>query len=436
MVKKISIFIFILFFSFPVLADTPGSFSSLAKKVNPAVVNISTSKEIKRQNNFPYGTPFNPQQGNQKKNFSLGTGFIINEEGDILTNNHVIDGADEVIVTLSNGKSLKTKIIGKDTKLDIAILRPVEVAKYPFVNLGDSDKLEVGDWVVAIGNPFGLGHTVTAGIVSAKARYLGGPYDDYIQTDASINPGNSGGPLFDTNGDVIGINTAIVPQGQGLGFAIPINLVKEVLAELSKNGKITRGWMGIEYSDVTPEVAQQNGLTEPTGALLTKIVPGDPADKAGLKPGDIILEFDGKKIESAHVLPSLIAKKAPGSKVNVLFLRGGKRFEFSVTLSSQDSPVNSGVTKTLLGLTVRDLTQDEKTKSQLAFGILVTAITPKSAVSAIGLVAGDLLLEINGQQIQSVATFEKIISQIKQGQVVRLGLLRGSAVYYFAFRKE
>src|SRR3972149_2214424 len=320
-------------------AFTPRSFVELAKKLAPSVVNISTTQVMKQRPFMPFPefkTPFDEFFGDEfRKPFgdehdfkrqSLGSGFIINKEGYILTNNHVIENATEILVTLSGKDKLEypAKVIGKDSQLDVALIKIEADGDLPVAALGDSDKLDIGEWVVAIGNPFGLGGSVTAGIVSQKGRVIGaGPYDNFIQTDASINPGNSGGPLFNLREEVGGLNTAIVAGGQGIGFATPINMVKEVLLQLKETGKVTRGWIGVSIQDLTPELARSFGLKEARGVLISSVNPGEPADQAGLKAGDIIVSFDGKPVNEISDLPRIVATTPPGKSVERKALRDG-----------------------------------------------------------------------------------------------------------------
>lgn len=323
----------------------PLSFASLAKELNPAVVNISTTQVIEGFGGFPgpfrEGDPFEeffkrffgdvpPPEYKQR---SLGSGFIISKDGYIVTNGHVVENAQEIKVTLMGGRKFDAKVIGQDSKTDLALIKITPVGDLPSAKLGDSAKLEVGDWVVAIGNPFGLGHTVTAGIVSAKGRIIGaGPYDDFIQTDASINPGNSGGPLFNLLGEVVGVNTAILGGAQGIGFATPINLAKEVIFQLKNEGRVIRGWIGVSAQELTPEIAQSFNLKEAKGALISEVAPQGPADRAGLMRGDIIIEFDGKEVKQVEDLPRLVANTSVGKTVKVKVLRNGEIRAFSITI--------------------------------------------------------------------------------------------------------
>ncbi|MBX7148319.1 Do family serine endopeptidase [bacterium] len=424
----------------------PNSFAELVKKVKPAVVNVSTAKEV-RQN--PYaGNPFfnNPYRNNQqnasKEAYSLGTGFIINEEGYVLTNFHVIQGADEISVKLDDGREFNAKAVGRDQKLDIAVLKIDGQGPFPYTSLGNSDDMNVGDWVVAIGNPFGLGHTVTAGIVSAKARVLGaGPYDDFIQTDASINPGNSGGPLFNTNGEVIGINTAIIATGQGLGFAIPINIAKDIVPQLISKGSVSRGWLGVAIREMTSDEIKALGLTQATGSVIGTVVKGGPADKAGIKAGDIVLEFNGEKVDNAHMLPTLVAKALPGSQAKIVFMQGGSKYERTITLGSLDDPnaslAGGNLAETTIAgmdMVVRELTQQEL--SSYRAGVLVTQVKPSGDADALGIAAGDVLVEINNTVVDGMKTFVAKYNAVQPGKIVRLSLVRDGQIFYIAFRKE
>ncbi|MDO8519592.1 MAG: DegQ family serine endoprotease [Deltaproteobacteria bacterium] len=410
------------------------NFAELAKAVKPSVVNISTTKAIQRRLN-PYYGPFSPREPSEREDHSLGTGFIIDAQGHIITNNHVVEGADEIKVNLDDGRSLKALIVGRDPRLDIAVLKTAEPGSYPFVRLGDSDALEVGDWVVAVGNPFGLGQTVTAGIVSAKARVLGaGPYDDFIQTDASINPGNSGGPLFNSRGEVVGINTAMIATGQGIGFAIPINMAKDVVPQLIATGSVTRGWLGVAIREMTDDEAKTLGLKKSEGAMVAQVVPGGPAEAAGIKAGDVILSFNGQKIETSHLLPTLVAKVAPGKSAPLIFLNEGKQFERTVTLGSLDEIEKEGGEGEFLGMKVRELNATER--RQFRAGLLVTGVAPGSMAASVGIQEGDLLLEINGEGIGNIKKFSDILDALPSGGAIRMGLARGPYIYYFAFRKE
>lgn len=323
----------------------PDSLADLAARLKPAVVNISTTQIVRFTPQpfgipFPEGSPmeeyfrrfFGPMPERELKRQSLGSGFIISPDGFILTNNHVVGRATEIKVILEDKREFQARLIGRDPKTDLALIKIEAEGPLPAATLGDSDSLRVGDWVVAIGNPFGLGHTVTAGIVSAKGRIIGaGPYDDFIQTDASINPGNSGGPLFNLKGEVVGVNTAIVASGQGIGFAIPIKIAKELLPSL-KRGEVTRGYLGVYLADLTPEQAKSVGLKEGRGVLVVRVVRGGPAERANLQPGDIVVRFDGKEVPGTRDLSWLVATTPPGKEVEVEVIRRGKPLTLRVII--------------------------------------------------------------------------------------------------------
>ncbi|MGE5172383.1 MAG: Do family serine endopeptidase [Betaproteobacteria bacterium] len=321
--------------------STPESFAPLVKKEMPAVVNISTKQIVKVKQQSPFGDPqmdeffyrfFGGRPQREQVRQSLGSGFIISRDGYILTNNHVVDMAKDIKVALADGRVFEARLVGKSKEIDIALIK-VDAADLPAVALGDSDKLEVGDWVVAIGNPFGLSQTVTAGIVSAKGRVIGvGPYDDLIQTDAAINPGNSGGPLFNTKGEVVGINTVIIAAGQNLGFAIPITMVREVLPSIKEKGRPDMGWLGVSAQAVTPDLAAALGLSEPIGALVNGVDKRGPADRAGLQRGDVIMELDGRKILDPSELPRMVAFGHIGKAVTLKIIRKGKPMEISAVI--------------------------------------------------------------------------------------------------------
>ncbi|MGD0210738.1 MAG: Do family serine endopeptidase, partial [Desulfomonilia bacterium] len=322
------------------------SFSSLAKEVTPTVVNIRTTKNLANKDIYRKFEPppgydewfddffkkfFNniPEQDLQQR--SLGSGFIISADGYVLTNNHVVTGADEIFVSLADKEEFKAKVVGTDDKTDIALIKiTAEKYNFPVAVLGDSDALEIGEWVIAIGNPFGFGHTLTQGIVSAKSRVIGaGPYDNFIQTDAAINPGNSGGPLMNMQGQVVGINTAIVASGQGIGFATPINMAKEILSELKDKGEVARGWLGVAIQEVTPEIARAVGMKEPKGAMVTTVYAGDPADKAGIKPGDIILKINSQEVTDSRSLTRMIGSLKPDVKITITVWRDSRTLDLS-----------------------------------------------------------------------------------------------------------
>ncbi len=433
-------------------ASTIPDFVELAKKLKPTVVNIGTAKTVKPQRRAPrpFGNDpfqdffdrfFEEQQPQGYKQRSLGSGFII-EGGYILTNNHVVAGADEIKVKLADNREFKAEIKGLDEKLDLALLKIDAKEELPAAKLGDSDAIQVGEWVMAIGNPFGLAETVTAGIISARGRVLGsGPYDDFIQTDASINPGNSGGPLFNARGEVIGINTAIVAGGQGIGFAIPVNMAKSIIPQLREKGKVTRGWLGVSVQPVTPDLAQSFGLKGEKGALVSEVIPESPAEKAGLKSGDIILEFDGKEVREMNELPRLVAATGVGKKVSVKLLRDGKEEERNVNiakLKDGEDGEQGGTTPDRLGLTVRELTKDLAARLQLkeSSGVVVTDLKPDGLALEAGIARGDIIREIDGRKIATADDYEKAVAAHKKGSVMRFLIRRGEGSLYVALKVD
>jgi serine protease Do len=331
----------------PLLPAKPGpkpfSFADIVRQEKPAVVNISTTQKFSKgegvlpEDHPPLGDLFGNTLPKEFKGQNLGSGFIIKKDGLILTNNHVIDKAEKIIVRLSDEREFEAKVIGRDEKTDLALIKIADPRNLPVVRMGDSDQLDVGEWVIAIGNPFGLEQTVTVGIVSAKGRAIGsGPFDDYIQTDASINPGNSGGPLFNIDGEVIGINTAINPSGQGIGFAIPINQVKKVLEQLETNGKISRGWLGVMIQELNDDLARSFHLQDTNGALISDVFENSPASQAGIERGDVILEFNGTKIVQMRMLPVIVAATPIGKEIKLKTIRNGKERILTVKIGLMD----------------------------------------------------------------------------------------------------
>ena len=438
---KLVIFTFILAFSFSIQSNSktvPASFADLAERLMPSVVNISTTQTIKTRSNpfpfqFPPGSPFEDmfkefQKPAERKVNSLGSGFIIKKNGTIVTNNHVIANADDIVVIVNN-KEYEAKVLGEDPYADVAVLKIQSSETFKPVQFGNSDKARVGDWVVAIGNPFGLGGTVTSGIISARNRDVGlTRYDDFIQTDASINQGNSGGPLFNLEGKVIGINTAILsPSGtnSGIGFAIPANAASNIIDQLIKYGETKRGWLGVRIQQVTKEIAEVQQLEEPKGALIAGVSEGSPAEKAGIKPGDVILEFDGKKIKTMRNLPKIVANTEVGKSVNVKIWRNKKLISKKLVLgrleSSKEFLEKNKKSKKLkkteiesLKISVRDLTSsdiDQRKLDKNLKGVVVTEISFKSPLSFL-LSSGDIIVELQGQAIKNTKDLERVSKDI------------------------
>ncbi|MBM4298517.1 MAG: DegQ family serine endoprotease, partial [Deltaproteobacteria bacterium] len=367
---------------------------------------------------------------------------IIDANGTILTNYHVVDGADKISVTLSDGKNYDAKVIGKDQKSDIAVIKIEAARNLPAANLGDSDRLEVGEWVMAIGNPFGLDHTVTSGIVSAKGRNIGaGPYDNFIQTDASINPGNSGGPLINLRGEVVGINTAIFSQSGGnigIGFAIPANSVKELLPQLRDKGKVVRGFIGTSIQKVTPEIAESLNLKQARGALVSDLVKGGPAEQAGLKHGDIIVEFDRKEIKESSDLPIQVARVTPGTAVQVKILRDGKETTLPLTVGEmKDGEIVAATQEGEFGLTVQPVTAQlaENLGLERTEGLVITAVKRGSAAEQAGLRTGDVITEINRQPIKDLADYNRELKRSEKAKSLLLLVRRGQSSLFLALKR-
>jgi len=440
----------------------PDGFSQLADKLLPAVVNISTTQTLKTAERgaqprpgpempqFPPGSPFeeffkeffdrNSPHGQRpeaqpRRATSLGSGFIIDSSGLVVTNNHVIADADEITVILHDDTNLKAEVVGKDTKTDLALLRVKSDKPLPAVKFGDSDGSKVGDWVLAIGNPFGLGGTVTAGIVSARQRDINaGPYDDFLQTDASINRGNSGGPMFNMDGEVIGINTAIYsPSGGsiGIGFAIPSNLAKPVVEQLRQFGKARRGWLGVRIQQVTDEIAESLGLDKPHGALIASVSEKGPAQTAGVQPGDVVLKFDGKEVPDMRRLPRIVAETPIDRTVPITVWRKRKEMTFDVKVGElaeaepqqaaltpgQPPAPPSGGTVTALGLSLSAVTPELKQRFSLGDevnGIIVTEIANDSPGAEKGLRAGDVIVEVAQEEVKSPQQFAQKIDEARK----------------------
>lgn len=415
-------------------APAPDSFADLAERLSPAVVNISTTRAVQTVAGdpgdalpqLPDGSPLedlfrrffdrgpNAQPTPRAPQTALGSGFVISADGYVVTNNHVIDGANEITVTLQDERQLAADLIGRDPKTDLALLKVESPTPLPFVSFGDSDDARVGDWVLAIGNPFGLGGTVTAGIVSARARNINaGPFDDFLQTDAPINRGNSGGPLFDMSGAVIGINTAIFsPSGGnvGIGFAIPANLAEPILDQLMVHGKAIRGWLGVQIQPVTPDIAEGLGLDEPKGALIADVVADSPAAKAGLETGDLIVGFDGQPVDDARDLPRIVAAAAIGAPSRIEVLRDGTEITVEVTIAELDegevATVVPAAAPEALGMQLAALTPELRNKFNIdesRAGVLVLDVLPDSPAAVAGLRTGDVVAKVGGRSVETPA---------------------------------
>jgi serine protease Do len=438
------------------------SLSGLVKELKPAVVNIYTTQVIKQAarpdvgdpffdffghspfgRNGPFERFFGGPRGDLRQN-ALGSGFFISPDGYLLTNHHVVAKASEIKVKLADERTFEAKLVGSDEKTDIALLKVETSEPLPFAYLGDSDKLEVGDWVIAIGNPFGLGHTVTAGIISGKDRQIGqGPYDDFLQTDASINPGNSGGPLFDSAGDVVGINTAIVAGGSGVGFAVPINLVKSLVTQLRDSGKVTRGWLGVGIQELTEELAKGIGVEPRSGVLVGQVFPGSPAEKAGIEAGDVIVSIDGKPVSDTRKLSTLVAGIAPGSEARVELLRDGSRKSLKVTLAERDSGEQSAISlskgragEAELGLSLAPVTPESARQlglEQSAKGLIVERVAPSSPAAGI-LRPGDVILEVNRKRVANLSDFSRALAA-GRGERVLLRVQRGEVQVFVVVRR-
>ena len=433
-------------------AQAPESFSDLAKKVSPAVVNIASTQEIENPRGPMPGLPFDAPEGSPFEEFfkrfgeqfgengqpapshrratALGSGFIIDESGYVVTNNHVVDHASEVTIRLSDESVYPAKVIGTDPQTDLALLKIEADEPLPALALGDSDTAEVGDWVMAVGNPFGLGGTVTAGIISARGRNIqAGPYDDFLQVDASINRGNSGGPLFNLDGDVIGVNTAIYsPNGGsvGIGFAIPSNMVKSVVAQLRENGSVERGWLGVQIQNVTPDLAEALGLDEAAGAIVAAVTPDSPAQAAGIKAGDVILDFAGKKVDDTRELARVVAQHPAESDAEVTLWRDGEaqsvavvtgRMPSSAQLAETSGPTpDGGYHSSALSAQLAALTPELRARYGLeddAKGVLVLDIK-EGSVFQDSLRSGDVIRKVEGAEVASPQQLERIVEQAKQ----------------------
>jgi serine protease Do len=408
---------------------TPASIPDLVEKLSPTVVNISTARMVKDL----LGRDFN-QKG-------LGSGFIISEDGYIFTNNHVVDKVDKIEVKLANGKEYDAEIKGRDASTDLALIKITSPTKLPYARLGDSDRSRIGEGVFTIGNPLGLDHTVTAGIISAKGRVIGaGPYDNFIQTDASINPGNSGGPLCNLFGEVVGINTAIVAQAQGIGFAIPINMAKDILEDLKTSGKITRGWIGVTTQDITDDIRQSLKLKDNQGALVGNVFAGDASDKAGIKIGDVILGIAGKPVKDNRELGQIVATLRVGSKVNVRVFRNGKEMTIPIVVAERkdlQEQASASRTTERFGMKVQEVTPEiakyfalpEKT------GVIITDVKAGGPADEAGLKPRDIILKVNNIEISGLKEYEAALTAGEKGDALLMLIRRDKANFFVSLKK-
>tara|TARA_B100000686_G_scaffold325762_1_gene382869 strand:+ start:140 stop:1558 length:1419 start_codon:yes stop_codon:yes gene_type:complete len=416
----------------------PSTFADIAEKLMPSVVNISSTQTIQTTSNpfpfqFPPGSPFEDMfkefnRPTERKATALGSGFIIDKKGIVVTNNHVIQGAEDIIVSVNGSTEYKAKVIGTDPYMDLAVLEIQSEEKFKPVSFGDSDKARIGDWVIAIGNPFGFGGTVTTGIISSRNRDIGmGRYDDFIQTDASINQGNSGGPLFDLNGKVVGINTAIIGASGsvGIGFAIPSNAASKVIEQLIKFGETKRGWLGVRIQVVTKEIADLENLESPKGALVASVAENSPADKGGIEAGDIILEFDGKEVDTMRTLPKLVSQTEVGKRVSLKIWRNQKlinkkvllgRLETSIEYKAENKvepDTSDHVVIEKLKISIRDLNKediDERKLPKNTTGVIITKIAENSPLKFISV--NDVIVELQKKRVTSSKQFSKLVNEI------------------------
>ncbi|HVN24202.1 MAG TPA: DegQ family serine endoprotease [Syntrophorhabdales bacterium] len=436
------------------IAVFPPSLADLVDMVKPGVVNISATATVKVPGN-PFSHFFGPDdQGplgdffrrhwnevpdRELKRRSLGSGFIIDKEGYIITNNHVVERADEITVKV-NGKEYKARIVGRDPKTDLALIKiSTPVKDLQPLSLGDSERMRVGDWVIAIGNPFGLEETVTKGIISATGRVIGaGPYDNFLQTDAPINPGNSGGPLLNLKGEVIGINTAIVASGQGIGFAIPINTAKLITTQLREKGAVTRGWLGLTLQNMTPDIAQALGLKESGGVLVADVLPGGPAEAAGVQKGDVIVRFNGKEVKTTGDLSRLVAETPINNTVTVRALRKGVQQDIAIKITEAPRETTAPTARTQtgadLGMQVDAILEKYQRQFQLRdrTGVVVVSVAPGSAAEKAGIQAGDIIKELNRFSVRNLSEYRTLVRQVKSGASLLVLVKRAGSTFYVA----
>jgi len=435
----------------------PQSFTELVEKVRPAVVNISTTTTV-HVPGHPFRHFFGPREESPFSDFfkrffgdipdrefkqqSLGSGFIVDKNGYIITNNHVVDKADEIKVKLSEGKEYKAKVIGRDPKTDLVLIKISSLfGDLPTLPLGDSEKVKVGEWVLAVGNPFGLEHTVTKGIISATGRVIGsGPYDNFLQTDAPINPGNSGGPLINLKGEVIGINTAIIASGQGIGFAIPSNLAKQVFDQLKEKGRVIRGWIGVSIQSITPEMAESFNLKEPKGALVGDVVPGGPAEAGGIQRGDVIIGFDEKEIKDASDLPRIVAQTPINKTVVIKVIREGKGADLKVTVAEMEQEKMASLKRKTpeqdFGVVVDEITPDRAKELSLRdrTGVVVIEVAPNSPAEEANLQVGDVIKEIGRRPVRNLKDYQEGMAKAQRSKSILLFISRAGQTFYTSIK--
>jgi len=428
------------------------AFEKVAEVALPAVVNIYTNQKVKVKPFYPMPFDDSPlfrdffedffndilPREREYKSTSLGSGFIISPDGYIVTNDHVIRNADEINVKLYDKRTFKAKVVGRDPKTDIAVIK-INADNLKYLKLGDSNKIKIGQWAIAVGNPFGLNGTLTVGVISATGRSNLGieTYEDFIQTDASINPGNSGGPLLNIYGEVIGINTAIVASGQGIGFAIPASMAKNIVDQIIKKGTIERSWLGVGIQKLTPELAESMGIKKVEGILVNRVYENSPAERAGIKEGDVILECNGTKLEAPSDLQKIVISVPIGSTLTLKILRENKII--TVTVKTDKMPDDEKIekvetTKNLLGIKVRDLLPKEKKGAFYKFGVIVTEVYPNSPADIAGIQEGDIIFTINQKQIKNTSDFKQVMSTLKKGTIINIFLQREDKTFYLAVR--
>lgn len=428
------------------------AFEKVAEVALPAVVNIYTNQKVRVRPFYPMPFDDSPlfrdffedffndilPKEREYKSTSLGSGFIISSDGYIVTNDHVVRNADEISVKLHDKRTFKARVVGRDPKTDVAVIK-INANNLAFLKFGDSGKIKIGQWAIAVGNPFGLNGTLTVGVISATGRSNLGieTYEDFIQTDASINPGNSGGPLLNIYGEVIGINTAIVAAGQGIGFAIPANMAKNIIEQIIKKGSIERSWLGVGIQKLTPELAESMGIKKAEGILVNRIYENSPAEKAGLKEGDVILECNGTKLEDPSDLQKIVIGAPIGTVLKLKVLRENKTIFIDIKtdkMPSEEKIEKSEMSKNLLGIKVRDLLPKEKKETFYKFGVVVVEVMPNSPADLAGIMEGDIIFTINQKQIKNSNDFKQIISSLKKGSIINIFLQRDNRTFYIAVR--